>query len=287
MAGRRSTRETGRGRAPGKRLLAALAVIVVAAIVGSGLFAFATGWSLPGAGETPPISRWATVSTDVLNVRENPTTEAPILGSVNQGAPIQVVGEVEAGFAPVQFEGSRGWMAVAYLAFDDDTAPRSLPTVQIPEVSAAEQPERWAPDVPVVVEPVLVKEPVEHWIDVNRTTATVTLFAGDTAIASFAGKIGRDPSSDGFYATAIGTFHVYSMNKGLAPTPFADDTWLSDWVGFDPERKNGIHSPVRDEFGNEKPWQNPATLGCVRLDAAAAVTVFEFAEIGMRVEVHD
>lgn len=287
MAGRRSTRKTRSGPSLGKRLLAASAVIVVAAIIGCGLFAIATGWSFPGAVETPPISRGATVIADVLNVRESPSTAAPILGSRDQGATVQVVGNVEAGFAPVQYQGGRGWMAVEYLAFNGETVSTSQPALLVSDVSAAEQPESEAPDVPVAVESNLATEPVEHWIDVNRTTATVTLFAGDSAIASFAGKIGRDPSADGFYATAVGTYHVYSMNKGLAPTPFADDTWLSDWVGFDPERKNGIHSPVRDEFGNEKPWQNPATLGCVRLDAAAAVTVFEFAEIGMRVEVHD
>jgi lipoprotein-anchoring transpeptidase ErfK/SrfK len=77
------------------------------------------------------------------------------------------------------------------------------------------------------------------------------------------------------------------MNKGLAPTPFADDTWLTDWVGFDPVRHNGIHSPVRNADGSIREWQNATTLGCVRLDAEAAVTVFEFASIGMRVEVHD
>ncbi|MBA2557303.1 MAG: L,D-transpeptidase [Chloroflexi bacterium] len=36
-----------------------------------------------------------------------------------------------------------------------------------------------------------------------------------------------------------------------------------------------------------KPWQNPTTLGCVRLDAADGELVFAFAAIGMRVEVHD
>lgn len=109
--------------------------------------------------------------------------------------------------------------------------------------------------------------------------------AGDVTLEVFSGKIGRDASTDGFYATAIGTYWVYSMNKGLAPTPFAEDTWLTDWVGFDPARKNGIHSPVRESDGTVREWQNATTLGCVRLGEDDAVAVFEFAEIGMRVEV--
>lgn len=127
----------------------------------------------------------------------------------------------------------------------------------------------------------------EHWIDVDRATAMVTLYAGDRPLASFPGKIGRDPSADGFYSTAVGTFHVYSMQEGLSSTPFVDDVYLSDWVGFDPVRKNGFHSPVREADGSERLTQNPTTMGCVRLNAGDAIALFDFAFVGMRVEIHD
>ena len=139
----------------------------------------------------------------------------------------------------------------------------------------------------VADDPEVVAEPGEHWIDVNRTTQTVTLYIGTEAQASFTAKIGRDPAVDGFYSTAVGTFHVYSKEKGLASTPFVDDTYMTDWVGFDPDRKNGFHSPVREADGSERVPQNPTTMGCVRLTAEDAVTVFDFAYVGMRVEVHD
>lgn len=127
----------------------------------------------------------------------------------------------------------------------------------------------------------------ERWIDVDRTTAMVTLYVGDSSLASFRGKIGRDPSADGFYSTAVGTYHVYSMQEGLSSTPFVDDVYLSDWVGFDPERKNGFHSPVREADGRERLTQNPTTMGCVRLNSNDAVALFDFAYVGMRVEIHD
>jgi hypothetical protein len=127
----------------------------------------------------------------------------------------------------------------------------------------------------------------ERWIDVDRRTAMVTLYVGESSLASFQGKIGRDPSADGFYSTAVGTYHVYSMLEGLSSTPFVDDVYLSDWVGFDPERKNGFHSPVREADGRERLTQNPATMGCVRLNSNNAVALFDFAYVGMRVEIHD
>lgn len=304
MAGRTTNRKSGKRRSPVKRLVVLSLGLAVLAVAGFVSIAGTPGWLTPEELTNPP-AQGATVATDVLNVRQGPTTDAAILDSYPEGASVQVVGDPEAGFVPIRYGDGQAWMAAEYLAFDH--SPRSLAAnpLEVAEVSAAEpvadenreEPADTAPPEPEL-EPMAVEDapaaapaldagPAERWIDVDRTTATVTLYEGGTAVAAFTGRIGRDRSTDGFYATAVGTFHVYSMNEGLAPTPFADDTYLTDWVGFDPERKNGIHSPVRDEFGNEKAWQNPATLGCVRLEAEAAVAVFDFAEIGMRVEVHD
>jgi hypothetical protein len=130
-------------------------------------------------------------------------------------------------------------------------------------------------------------QPGERWIDVDRTTGTVTLHAGSTIVAQYAARVGGDPSPDGFYATALGTFHVYSMSADLAPTSFYDGGYLTEWVGFDPERYNGFHSPVRDSFGVPFPHQNPTTKGCVRLSEDDARAVYAFAFMGMRVEVHE
>ncbi len=264
-----------------------------------------SGWTLPGSPASSG-SRWATVSTDVLNVREAPTTDSAVLAKVAQGDPVRVIGEPESGFVPVAYDGGSAWMAQEYLSYDVPAQALTANPLPVQDVAAAAtsgessdadfaepvapepEPEVDAVEAqPVVDEAAAPVEPAERWIEIDRATATVTLHEGGTSIASFSGRIGRDPSPDGFYSTAVGTFHVYSLNKGLAPTPFADDTWLTDWVGFDPDRKNGIHSPVRDADGVEKASQNPTTLGCVRLNAEAAVAVFDFAEIGMRVEVHD
>lgn len=129
--------------------------------------------------------------------------------------------------------------------------------------------------------------PGERWIEVDRSTALVSLHEDEIVVAIYQGKIGKDPSADGFYSTAIGTYQVYMKNKELTETPFVEGVYLTDFVGFDPERSNGFHSPVRDAAGNVVDTQGTTTLGCVRLEADAAVALFDFAFIGMRVEIHD
>ena len=130
-------------------------------------------------------------------------------------------------------------------------------------------------------------QPGEHWIDVDRSTAQVTLYIGTKPQISYSSRIGADTSADGFYATALGTFHVYSMIENLAPTSFYDGGYLTDWVGFDPDRFNGFHSPVRDATGEPFPHQNDFTKGCVRMSEVDAQAIYAFADLGMRIEVHE
>lgn len=226
-----------------------------------------TGWRMrDDPAHDSSLDRTAVVIADVLNLRTKPSRSAAVISTAVEGQTVQITGGAVGDFLPVVSGLEQGWMASAFLA---PITPSVAGTSPIGTEDSSSQN--------------LVSE--ERWIEIDRSDTTVSLHDGEVEVAVFTGRIGRDPASDGFYSTATGTYHVYSLNKGLAPTPFAEDTWLTDWVGFDPERKNGIHSPVRESDGTVREWQNPTTLGCVRLDEQAAVTVFEFAKLGMRVEV--
>jgi len=286
--------------------------------------AFVTDAGVPGDG-APRTARatWtAEVVTDALNVRDSASLEAAVIGSLSEGQRVTVTGGNIDGFVPVaaSLDGAEthGWVASAYLqpvdgsgwATDPDhgaaldgtagassESPASIATDPGSDdgdaaeaISVPTTPPTLAPtEVPTMAPtPAPTAEPTgERWIDVDRTAATVTLFVGETAVARFPALIGRDPSPDGFYATAVGTFHVYSMDADLSPTPFVDDVYLTDWVGFDPARKNGFHSPVRNADGSVRVTGGTVTMGCVRLGAEDAKTLYAFAEIGMRVEIHD
>ena len=266
------------------------AVICLAWYAGEGLNA------LPGS--SPSYGSETFVTIDTVNLRTGPSTDHAIVTVLESAQEVSATGPARNGFVPVKVDGRTGWLAEEFLG---DVVSSSL-TASGPQVAVAgELPssdqtvadtepeagnrqeavdEETSPDPPPTVAP-----DAERWIRIDRSEATVSLMAGDTVLAQFNGRIGRDPTATGFYATAVGTFRVYSMHKELASTPFAENTWLTDWVGFDPVRKNGIHSPVRESDGSIRDSQNTTTLGCVRLDAEDAVRVFDFAFIGMRVEV--
>lgn len=124
----------------------------------------------------------------------------------------------------------------------------------------------------------------ERWIDVDRSNGQVTLYEGSNALYVFWGSLSRD-SSDGFYATASGTYYVYTKHKALTYTPYADN-FITHWVGFDDYRRNGFHSYTKDANGYIVPSGAGYTAGCVALGPGAIDTLYDFAYIGMRVEIH-
>lgn len=125
----------------------------------------------------------------------------------------------------------------------------------------------------------------EHWIDVDRSQGSVTLFVGNQAQATFWGSMGWEDTSYGYYATAVGTYYVTWMNPDLQYTPFAEN-YITHWVGFDGERANGFHSYTKDENGSITPNGAGKTAGCVALAPGDINALYEFAYPGMRVEVH-
>jgi uncharacterized protein YraI len=206
------------------------------------------GWGGGGVGGMG-VSAW--VNTDALNMRAGASTATAVLDVLYQGEEVLVTGGDVNGFVPVSAHGINAWVWSGYLAWDG----------------------------PVASGP-------EHWIDVDRSSRTVTLYVGDEPIASYRASLGFDPSPDGFYSTAIGTYYVYSKYGPLSYTPWAD-AYITYWVGFDPSRVNGFHSWTMDENGNVLPWGDGLTGGCVATEPSAAKEIFDFAYIGMRVEVHE
>lgn len=264
----------------------------------------------------------AYVTTDEVNLRTGPGTGHEVLAVMALHAEVTVTGPASDGFLPVEVDGVSAWIAADYLlpagsvlasssgsvqVLDaPETAGSPLSQLLVQDVSAAEAmvTEAEAPVAPVPTEPPVVDEapvsvaagtfaepvveqPGERWIEVNRSTATVTLHEGDRVVAQYNALIGKDPSADGYYATAVGTFYVHVKERQLAETPFAPGVYLSDFVGFDPARSNGFHSPTRDKDGNIVQTGGTATLGCVRLGEDEAKFLFDFASIGTRVEIHD
>ena len=128
-------------------------------------------------------------------------------------------------------------------------------------------------------------ESAERWVDVDRTAQMVTLYEGGVAVAAYWGAMGSDPSDDGFFATAVGTYRVYEKYWNLSWTDWGG-AWVGDWVGFDPARLNGFHTYSMDIAGQVIPGGDGPTGGCVALEPTAADQLFAFVSVGTRVEVH-
>lgn len=286
---------------------------ILRAVLAVAIIATASWYLLPHMGELTTdedVSLPATLmTTDNVNLRAGPGTSYDVLSVIPMGTEVSANTQPEAGFLQVSVEGARGWMSAAYLESPSrvvaqsqtvaatapesesiearsEPAPTQVPARQDPAPESTQAPLR----KPAVAHHTHVEDPPqpgEKWIDVNRTTRTVTLYNGEIIVAQFDSLVGADLSPDGYYATALGTFHVHAKEKSLVETPFAEGVYLTDFVGFDPDRSNGFHSPVRDEFGNVVQTGGTTTLGCVRLNEDDAVFLFNFAQIGMRVEVHD
>ena len=125
----------------------------------------------------------------------------------------------------------------------------------------------------------------ERWVDVNRSASQVTLFEGDSAVGMYWAATSEDTSDDGFYATAVGTWSVQEKVADLTWSEYAQ-AYIADWVGFDPDRENGFHSYSLDSYGNVLENGAAPTLGCVALSPEAADHLYQFVDIGTRVEIH-
>jgi hypothetical protein len=199
------------------------------------------------------------VDTDVLNLRDGPGTWAPVISQMWQGEYVGVLdGPTADGWYYVDYQGRQGWAYGGYLGGNGQTG--------------------WANAA--------VDQPVaERWVDVNRSTQTVTLYEGNVAIASYWAALGWDQSSDGFYSTAIGTYYVYSKYRDISWTEWGQ-AYIKFWVGFDPGRLNGFHSYSLDVSGNVLPNGAGATGGCIALALGPAEVLYDFVSQGTRVEVH-
>ncbi|MFM9106082.1 MAG: L,D-transpeptidase family protein [Chloroflexota bacterium] len=202
----------------------------------------------------PAAAGWGGwIAAEQANVRSGPGVWSEVTGHAWLGEWVDIsAGPSDGGWYEVAAPAAFGWIDGGLLAFD---AP--------PGASAAG----------------------ERWLDVDRGDGVVTLYDGETPVRTWWGVMSADPSDDGFYATALGTFHIYEMNESLAWTDWGQ-AWISHWVGFDADRMNGFHSFLLDESGGVVEGGDSPTGGCVALPPAAAAELFWSVSPGMRVEVH-
>ena len=124
-----------------------------------------------------------------------------------------------------------------------------------------------------------------RWIDVDVSRMEVQLMEGNTVLRTIGPvAVGVEVDTGNYESTQTGLFFVHVKTPDLTyDAPY--DTYISHWVGFDPDKDNGFHSLLKDATGNVVDASTGrVSNGCIRVDEVEAV--FEFAEIGMPVLVH-
>ena len=124
-----------------------------------------------------------------------------------------------------------------------------------------------------------------RWIDVDVTDYVVKLMDVQTVVRRIDPvAVGAQIDTGTYLSTATGLFHVYSKTQALTyDSPY--DTYISDWVGFDPQLDNGFHSFLKDKDGHVVDASTGrVSNGCIRTPQPEVI--FAFAEIGMPVYVH-
>lgn len=248
---------TARKAHPARRwLLATLAALM---LIG------ASGWLVP---TDVAAGRAGTIVTDGAPLFAD-HDDHTVIDWMHHGARVDYFWGPHNGLYEVRYYGTVGWTWVENVILDGESAPASGGGGGGEVAAPAPAPEPvWA----------------ERWIDVNRSSGAVSLMEGNSTLAVYWGVLSRSQGED-FYATASGTYYIYAMNADLTYTPYARN-YISHWMAFDPERDNGFHSYVKYEDGSIHPNGAGPTAGCVALAPGDIDAVFNFAYVGMRVEVH-
>ncbi|MEJ7838200.1 MAG: L,D-transpeptidase [Thermomicrobiales bacterium] len=210
---------------------------------------------------------WVVIDNDLVNVRADAGTWADVWDSYPGGTWVAVVGSSVNGFAPIEYGNGIAWISEQNLSWNGTTSYDAVPAAAAGTGGMTSS------------------GGGERWIDINRTSGLVTLFVGDSVQATYWASLSRDQSADGFYTTALGTWYVTRKYEPLAFTKYAN-AYITHWVAFDESRDNGFHSYLKDQYGNILPNGSGFTGGCVALNPEGAEAVFNFAYVGMRVEVH-
>ena len=208
---------------------------------------------------------WVVIDANSVNVRGDAGTWADVWDTYPGGTWVAVVGDSVNGFAPIDYGNGVAWVSEQYLSWDGTTSYDDAPSSSGVGGSSSGG--------------------GEHWIDIDKGSGLVTMYIGNEVYASYWASMSRDTSEAGFYTTAIGTWSVTRKYEPLAYTAYGK-SYITEWVAFDESRDNGFHSYMKDQYGNILPNGAGFTGGCVALNPEGIAVLFDFAYVGMRVEVH-
>jgi lipoprotein-anchoring transpeptidase ErfK/SrfK len=216
----------------------------------------------PAAPQQPVV----VAGEDGVNVRSGPGTDYARLGSLSPSEQAVVTGRYEEWWQ-IEYAGQHGWVSDLFVAAYDTGA------IQVVQ----------PPPTPVPSSPAVIPTPApatqlneSRWIDVSLTDQRVTAYESQTAVYTTLASTGlpNTPTPPGQYRIWIKLRHDDMSGPGyyLEDVPFV--MYFYQGYGF-----HGVWWHAN--FGH------PMSHGCVNLPADAAEWLFDWAEVGTLVNVHD
>ncbi|MFP4345261.1 MAG: L,D-transpeptidase family protein [Anaerolineales bacterium] len=201
-----------------------------------------------------------------VNVRTGPSTRYQRIGYLAPGAVARITGRF-ADWWRIDYEGGEGWIYGGIVAA---TRPEQVPAVELdlPIV---------APSPPVVPPPAAPHEIAEQrWIDIDLSEQRLTAYENGEPVHSYPVSTGlpRTPTVEGQFRIWIKLRYddMSGPDYDLKDVPYV----MYFYQGY------GLHAATwHNNFGH------PMSHGCVNQTVEDAAWLFEFAEVGTLVNVHD
>jgi hypothetical protein len=201
-----------------------------------------------------------------LNVRHGPGTGYHKIGQLAPGAESEITGR-HGDWWRIRYEGQTAYVSGAYVTAYD--------VMDVPEVPVSELPGPTL-DHPVFepADPATINE--ARWIDVDLSEQRVTAYEGQTPVQSYLVSTGLPATP-----TPVGQFRIWV--KFRYDDMEGEDYFLEDvpWVmyfhaGF------GFHG-----VWWHANWGHPMSHGCINQPNEMAEWLFNFAEVGTLVNIHE
>jgi lipoprotein-anchoring transpeptidase ErfK/SrfK len=223
----------------------------------------------PKSLSSPAVSLRPTVvaGANGVNVRSGPGTDFDKIGYLKPGAGAPVVGH-HADWWQIEYNGGLAWVAGWVVdAFNSDDVPPVEPPAQ---------------PTPVVASPTVIPAPSvpsdireERWIDVDLTYQTLTAYENGKPVHSTLVSTGlpQTPTPTGQFRIWIKLRYDDMQGVGyyIKDVPFV----MYFYQGY------GLHGVTwHGNFGH------PMSHGCVNLPTAEAEWLFNFADVGTLVNIH-
>jgi lipoprotein-anchoring transpeptidase ErfK/SrfK len=220
----------------------------------------------PGGAPSTPAGPMVEAGADGANVRSGPGTNYTRLGYLDPGTQVAVIGR-HGDWWQIESNGASAWVAdrvvTAYNV--DGVAEVQLPTTPVPSSPAV---------IPTSSLPSEISE--ARWIDVDLTHQTVTAYEGQTPVYTTLASTGL-PNTP----TVEGQFRIWiklSYDDMSGPGYYLEDVpyVMYFYQGY------GLHGVWwHANFGH------PMSHGCVNLPTDAAEWLFNWADVGTLVNIHD